>query len=328
MKIDHKNSLLIIGFALFLIIATSISGFSTVTKKENEQKYSKIDANMSGYISIFFAGDIMLARNTEKDAFEFVNLLTNSSDISFGNLEYAITKSNVRNLESKYQLKSSCSVTKQIKEAGFDIVSLANNHVMDFGETGLIDTIDCLNNLNVSYVGAGIDSYEAKDMKVINVKGLKIGFLAYTHNTSLTVRDNSAKSNRSGVSYLSENISHEIQNAKNKVDFLIVSTHWGKEYQLSPSDFQVGYNRKIIDSGADLVVGTHPHVIQPTEKYKDKYIFYSLGNFVFDQRRNNTRDSNAFRVFINNESKIVNIEKIDIRIEYTKPFIINRATLE
>lgn len=327
MKIDYKKSLLIIGFALFLIIATSVSGFSNVTKNENEKKYSEIDANMSGYVSILFAGDIMLGRNTENDAFEYVDLLTNSTDISFGNLEYAITNSNIRDDITKLSLKSSCSATREISEAGFDIVSLANNHIMDFGERGLNDTIDCIKSLNLSYVGAGKNSYDAKEMKIITVKGLKIGFLAYTARLYPSL-NNSAKSNRSGVAYTSKNINHEIMNAKKKVDFLIVSTHWGKEYGLSPSEFQMDENMEIIDNGADLVIGTHPHVIQPIERYKDKYIFYSLGNFVFDQRRNNTRDSNVFRVFINNESKIVNIEKIDVRIEYTRPFIINKSNIE
>ncbi len=327
MKIDYKKPLLVIGLVVFPMIATSMFGFSNVTKNENEQKYSEIDANMSDYISILFAGDIMLGRNTENDAFEYVNLLTNSTDISFANLEYAITNSNIRDDITKISLKSSCATTGEISEAGFDIVSLANNHIMDFGERGLNDTIDCLKRLNLSYVGAGKNSYEAKEMKIITAKGLKIGFLAYTAKLYPAL-NNSAKSNGPGVAYTSKNISHEIMNAKKKVDFLIVSTHWGKEYELSPSEFQMDENREIIDNGADLVIGTHPHVIQPTEKYKDKYIFYSLGNFVFDQRRNNTRDSNVFRVFINNESKIVKIEKIDIRIEDTRPFIINKVTLE
>ncbi|KKP62888.1 MAG: hypothetical protein UR60_C0050G0002 [Candidatus Moranbacteria bacterium GW2011_GWF2_34_56] len=146
-----------------------------------------------------------------------------------------------------------------------NMVNLGNNHILNFGESGAQETMDFLKENKVGYFGSPANDKNGYLEKKIN--GLKIALVNYNQFSKLDF----------------ENISAKIKDAKNKNDIVVVYAHWGREYELIQSESQQKIAHNFIDSGADLIIGSHPHVVQPIEVYKNKAIFYSLGNFVFDQ---------------------------------------------
>lgn len=238
-------------------------------------------------ISLAFVGDILLAgqagRIMQKQGtsypFSKVESILNRADLAFGNLECALTGNvvtrNVREGKKKrFVFKTPPRFGKALVDGGIDVVSLANNHTMDGGKQGLLETMKTLKSLGIVYVGAGQNSKEARSCRILEIKGRKIGFLAYTDiggGGSVAVLKNT----------LSQ-VLEEVKTAKRKTDLLIVSFHWGIEGSAKPSVRQKRIAYRVIDAGADIIIGHHPHVIQPVEIYKGKTIAYSLGNFVFD----------------------------------------------
>lgn len=152
-----------------------------------------------------------------------------------------------------------------LKYAGIDIVSLANNHAGNYGEKGIEETVNLLNN-------AGIRATGISNTEIIDVRGLHFAFLGF-HELE-HVND-----------YIpwKEKIAGEIAEAKKNADVIIVAFHWGWEYTDRPNQRQLELAHLAIDNGADLIIGNHPHWIQPVELYKEKLIIYAHGNFIFDQ---------------------------------------------
>jgi len=225
--------------------------------------------------TLIAVGDIMLGRycNVQmiknKDwRFLFLKTadLTQSVDITFGNLESPI----VENCPSTSTGMIFCARPESIeglKFAGFDILSVANNHILNYGQKGLEQTVDLLAKNNI---------FPSQDNKITRyqVNNVIFDFLSF----DLISNPLTNLSDRKFLS-MAKLISSEAEN----VDILIVSLHWGNEYQKTPTEQQKQLAHQIIDSGAKVIIGHHPHVTQPVESYHDGLIFYSLGNFVFDQ---------------------------------------------
>lgn len=245
-------------------------------------------------IIIFAVGDIMLDRGVEhkinkqgKGNFKFPFLKIaedlKKADILFGNLEGTISDKG-KKVGSIYSFRANPKAMNGLVFAGFDILSLANNHMLDYQKFALEDTMHRLKENNIDYVGAGFNKTEAFSLKIKEVKNTKIGFLAYT---DLGPKIWQAGENNSGIAWITEQdiekIKKDISAAKQKTDVLIISLHSGEEYLPDASHFQISFSKACIDAGADLIIGHHPHVIQKTEKYKNAWIAYSLGNFIFDQ---------------------------------------------
>lgn len=171
----------------------------------------------------------------------------------------------------------------RVKEMGFDVVSLANNHVFDLGVEGLENTIRLLRENGIQYCGAGMDIEEASKPAIVHIGNRSIAVLAccmygnpYLGHVKLAGPD------RSGVNPLDiERIVTDIRKAKAKYDYVVVMPHWGIEYQYFPMVECKGIAYRMVDAGADVVIGSHPHNIQPRIKYRSKYIYFSLGNFLF-----------------------------------------------
>ena len=199
-------------------------------------------------------------------------------------------------------------VVSALKGSGFNILSLANNHISDFGTKGIIDTMQYLNENEILYVGAGRSEEEAFAPKYMEVKGIKLAFLAF--NDPAIVPEYYKADNKSGTATLEpDKIIASIKTANANADFTIVSLHVGTEYALEPDATQTHFAHLAIDAGADLILGHHPHVVQKIELYKEKYIFYSLGNFIFDQFwSEDTRYGVATKIYIAKD----NVEKIEI----------------
>lgn len=236
-------------------------------------------------------GDISFSRGVERviKAQKDINYLflkiqdyLNSGDIVFGNLETPITNGR-EILDYEMVFRSNPGTERSLKRAGFTILSLANNHTPDFGQEGLLDTFNYLEQEGIDYVGAGKNRQEAYQPAYIESEGIRFAFLAY-NDQNLVPQSYGAEENHAGTTFMDiGEMTKAIAEARQKADLVIVSMHSGVEYADEPTTTQTNFARAAIDAGADLVVGHHPHVVQTMEKYKGKFIFYSLGNFVFDQ---------------------------------------------
>ncbi len=209
-------------------------------------------------------------------AFENVIEYLKKPDILVGNMESVIVPPDV----TPYKRGLHCPeyVAECLVRAGFDILDLANNHILDCGWKGLLYTQDVFRNLGIKTMGVGKDREEAHSMQVIEARGTKFGFLAYTDPFNWTLEGGGGR-----VAYF--NLSEAIENVKkNKplVDVLVVSLHAEMEFNPSPSMLKVDFCRKLAESGADIILCHHPHVPQGIELYGNSLIAYSLGNFAFD----------------------------------------------
>ena len=182
------------------------------------------------------------------------------------------------------------------------------------------DTFLRLREAQIDYVGGGFNEKEAYSPVIKEIRGIKIALLAYTNLGSENWK---AQKDRPGIAWLEEErLREDIKTAKEKADLVIVSFHFGEEYQTKSNSLQKFWAHLSIDSGADLVIGHHPHVVQEIEEYRGKYIAYSLGNFIFDQGfSKETMEGLLLKVIIEN-TKIKEVIPIEIQInKYFQPEI-------
>jgi poly-gamma-glutamate synthesis protein (capsule biosynthesis protein) len=212
--------------------------------------------------------------------FEFVKPVLARADFVFGNLEIPIADVQFKRT-SEYlapNMVAPKGAVEALKEANFSVLSLANNHIMDYGAEGLSFTQRLLGQAGINFVGAGKDISEARKPLIEEKRGLKIGFLAYAMKGP-----HSAGPNRAGAAPIEEAlIEDDIRMLSERVDFIVVSLHFGKIYTDYPTRQDQVLARQIIDLGASAVIGHHPHVLQGVEAYHEGYIVYSLGEFIFD----------------------------------------------
>lgn len=270
---------------IFMLIFSFISTNSIFAK---ENKTSDDDK-----IVISLVGDCMFDRYVEKNidregtGYPFSNIkdIFQKDDITFINLETSLTDiSKPANQKKTYNFASYPSMAKEMKKSSIEIVNLANNHSLDYGQQGFIDTMNYLDDAKVLYVGGGRNYSEALQYKVIEVKGKKIGFLGY--NRVIPTDSWRATKDRAGhvglYDYELDAMLPYIKEVKSNVDYLLLAIHWqGMPNEKVPANITKA-GHKLIDAGVDAIVGTHPHVMQATEFYKNGVIFYSLGNFIFD----------------------------------------------
>ena len=207
-------------------------------------------------------------------------------DIVFGNLETVLSERGLK-LYDFYseQLRGATEYASAISNAGFTLLSVANNHAMQHGAESFWESVNSLKSNNISAVGVKAKAPYHSLLNIINVKRKKIGVLSYSlEKDQYVVMDKV----QYAYCYSSEDICHDIKMATNEVDWLVVSIHWGQEFIPKPAPGTVLLAHKIIESGADIILGHHPHVVQGVEKYKHGVICYSLGNFVFDMAWNPT----------------------------------------
>ncbi len=237
-------------------------------------------------IKLVFVGDVMLADTpgrlirAGKDPFRHFATELRDADLTIGNLECVISAKG-RPIDKPYTFRAPKRALPLLKKY-FNVVSLANNHTGDFGKAAFTDMLNTLDQQRIPYVGGGRHLRQAHQPFVREIKGKRIGLLAYN---GFFPRSFEASENLPGSAWLDDDfVMHDIRHAKQQlgVDVLIVYPHWGWEYQKLASPRQRDMARRMIDSGADAVVGGHPHVTQDIEIYQGKPIFYSLGNFVFD----------------------------------------------
>ncbi|MFC4600067.1 CapA family protein [Cohnella hongkongensis] len=242
-----------------------------------------------GTVSLALVGDILPAARVlelmKKNGYDYPfresKALLEAADIAAGNLEAPITERGIPAEDKQYVFRGTVESLQAVKDAGFDFVSLANNHTLDYGWEGLSDTMDALDDLGIKHAGSGNDDKEAFEPSYIEANGLTVAFVSVTR--VVPVVEWKADRNHPGVAeaYSPERAVAAIEKAKSNADVVVVMAHWGKEREEKPVDHQIDLAHRFVDAGADLVVGSHPHVLQGFESYKGKWIAYSLGNFVF-----------------------------------------------
>lgn len=240
-------------------------------------------------VKLLFVGDIMPSRYVAKAMYEhgydypFASTtdIIKDADIAFANLESPILDGRaVRAHEMRF--RTDVKFTPALARAGFDIVTLANNHARDQGEKGLQETLRVLQEEHIATVGAGTTSL-AYTPTYLSAKGLVIAFVAQNDRTPVPSSTCANDTTIGTACFDIQKLQHSIVEAKSHADFVVFTMHAGDEYVPEPNALQVSYAHAAIDAGADIVIGHHPHVVESRELYNGKWIYYSLGNFVFDQ---------------------------------------------
>jgi len=233
----------------------------------------------------------------------------------FANLETTISERGTQN-GCGYCFRADPKVVGGLVFAGVDVVSMANNHIWDYGRPALEDTLDYLAANDLSAVGAGRSLEEARGPVIRTVAGTRIAYLAYTNllPASAQATDDHAGANIYDAGRMSEDITR----ARTIADVVVVSFHTGTEYETAHNPEQERIYHAAIDAGADMVVGHHPHVVQDIEQYKGKWIAYSLGNFIFDQNWSaGTRKGALLKVIVTDgEISSVATMSVDISAQY------------
>lgn len=248
-----------------------------------------------GEAVITIAGDICLAEDGYVlDYYDTVGELSqcispellkimNESDIFYLNHEYCIGNSGVATTQKTYTFQAKPERMELLKEMGTDLVSLANNHVFDYGADALYETCDLLEQAEIPYVGGGRNIDEAKRAVYFTVNGLKIGFVAAS-NAEVHRYTPQATADTPGIllAYDTTEFKEVIREASENCDYLIAYIHWGTESSNYLNEQQQTQGREFLEAGADIVVGGHPHVLQGMEFVDEKPIVYSLGDFWFN----------------------------------------------
>lgn len=299
--------------ALVLCIAVGCVAFGKISSTEPEEELSdpqtaqgesassddQLDAQLADQAEpraeIVIAGDLCFAEDGfVLDHFDEVGELnevispeildiTNGADLFFLNHEYAISDRG-EPLDGKYYtFRADPERMELLEEMGTDLVSLANNHVYDYGPQALLDTADLLDQAEIPYVGGGRNIEEAKRPAYFDVNGIKIGFVAASNAEKIRYTPQ-AEEDSPGVllAYDTTEFNQVIRDASGECDFLIAYIHWGDEDTNDYNDLQQELGREFLDSGADIVIGGHPHVLQGMEYVDGKPIVYSMGDFWFN----------------------------------------------
>ena len=304
--------------------AISANLLANLTNLEVNQVESKKKLVDEKPITLLFVGDIMLDRGVENiwqkynnSQYPFLNIFKEieKADLAFGNLEGSISERGA-NLKIKYSFRFSQLVIDGLKFAGFDVLSLANNHSFDWGREALEDTVNILRENDILPIGAGMNYLEANSPAIKNIAGAKVAFLAYENIESNSKYDEATKDLAGKSSFNLERVKEEIYAMKQLevADIIIVSMHWGEEYQLRSNKKQQEIGRALVEAGTDIIIGHHPHVIQEIERYKNGWIAYSLGNFIFDQNFSKETMEGLMLKAIIQDKKIVEIEPVEIKI--------------
>lgn len=292
----------------------------TVGQVEEESNVPEPLVEPPDNFTLVAVGDIMLDRRVgtkiedlgAEFPFEHVAELLREADLAFGNLESPISSVGEAVKGKEVAFRAAPQTISGIRNAGIDVLSLANNHAMDYGPATLMDTMDILAHNGVAYIGAGANSVAARRPANLTINGVKVSLLAYSYRFHMMVE---AQQEHPGVAIAhSEAVKADVEEAKEWANIVIVSFHWGWEYSDHPDAETRELAYLAVESGASLVIGHHPHVIQGVEVYNGGLICYSLGNFIFDQRGTRTRRGLILRCTIG-ESGVQQAELLPVIID-------------
>lgn len=283
--------------ACAVLLLLSLAGFRPGT---DHPGVSQTSDNDSLTVIMRFGGDVLLSEWYEEGvsadihrAFDGFDLF-HTDHLSVVNLESPVTQRGVRR-QKPFTFRTHPRFLETITRAGIEAVSIANNHIYDFGKVGLYDTIAFLDSMNIGYFGAGKNHEAAHRPFIREINGVRVAILGYYGGGEAPA----ARRNAPGVADRELNlIVRDVRSAKNlrNADLVIVCFHWGTEKARRPDRSQRAFARAVIDAGADAVIGHHPHVLQGIELYKNKPIVYSLGNLIFGGNSRHSYDTGVFEI--------------------------------
>ena len=293
---DKRESFLLILIASFFMLLMYVTGLTVINRPA---KQPVIITSVGEKVEIILTGDVMLGRSvltrTEKEKdwtypFNKVSEYLRNSDIVFSNLESPIVE-NCPRTDSGMVFCTSPELVEGLRFANIGVVTVANNHIGNYGQKGINDTKRYL-------TGAGIDYTGVADLVVKEVKGTKFGFL--------------------GFDFVSRNFTDSdrklIVDSDRLVDVLIVGVHWGEEYKDKANKKQREIAKDLVENGADVIAGHHPHWIQDEEYVNDKPVYYSLGNFIFDQMWSEETKKGLVIKLTFKDGKLIREEKLSVYI--------------
>jgi poly-gamma-glutamate capsule biosynthesis protein CapA/YwtB (metallophosphatase superfamily) len=269
-------------------------------------------------IIINAVGDIMLAgrwapllRQKGYDhPFDGVRKELATGDITLANLESPIAEGGQEYSGKKFRFRAEPPVAQAIRTAGINLVTLANNHSMDFGGEALAETLRNLGDNDIAWIGAGENLSAARKMALYTIRGKKIAFLGYSLTQPVEFF---ASQDRPGTAPGYEKlVTADITNARVQADYVIVSFHWGKEATSCVQPYQRRAAHKAVEAGADMIIGHHPHLLQGVERYRNGIIFYSLGNFAFASSSATAEVSAMIRLRLNDSRREAEILPLDV----------------
>ncbi len=243
-------------------------------------------------VTLLFTGDVLLSdyvlnnyKNNGIDGVLSPELLgeMQDADITVINNEFPFSTRGSQAPDKQFTFRVDPKYVSVLTDMGVDIAGLANNHVLDYGADALLDTFDTLERAGIDYIGAGNDASRAEALITKKAGGKTFGFLAASRVIPVVSWDIRNSSPGVFTTYDPARLIAAIEHAKDSCDYLTVFVHWGIERDEYPQDYQVSMAKQYIDAGADLVIGSHPHVLQGIAYYNEKPICYSLGNFIFNQ---------------------------------------------
>ena len=321
-KMTSKKTLIII-----FLLAGIVFGSNFIYANRNNEK---IELNYSDnkVAQFTFVGDIMLGRsiktkselNNYEDIFKDVSYLWKDSQYVSGNIESALLDNpeEFEKSDKEIHLYAETKVANLLKNNGFTMANLSNNHLGDFGRQGVISTINAVKSAGLNYVGAGENIDDAATYNIQEINGIKVATIGIS---DIVPKDFSANRTEAGIlSTMYPSYNRLVYEASQEADLVVVNLHWGVEYGVDETEEQEKIAKALIDAGADVIIGSHPHVLQPIQTYKDGIIFYSMGNFVFDQGWSRTKDSMVLNYYINEKGEGT-FEVVPVRIENGYPVV-------
>ncbi|MCH5198146.1 MAG: CapA family protein [Oscillospiraceae bacterium] len=305
-KLKKPGWVIVAAMSAILLLLSCVISFFT------PNAYLPDTSNNKNGITMDFVGDVMLGRNIKKlgDAFGYDKLFSNmtgfwkNADLVFANLESAVLKKDVSSYneaDRDIHLWTDYNALKAASKSGINVFSCSNNHILDYGKKALTELMDYFNKHKIVYSGIGKTISEAASYEIIECGGAKIAFISISE---AYYKKDIATESRSGILTLAyTDYNMLVYDASRQADVTIVYIHWGEENGTHASKDQVSIGQQLIDAGADIVIGSHPHVVQEVEKYGKGIIFYSLGNFIFDQGNTFACDSVMVEYSANREGK-------------------------
>ena len=318
---------------IIAVLAVIVFGAGIVGNALNKNATSSVSEYDGGkLVKGTVVGDMMLGRsitnkgskNNYKNMFSGVSDLWKDSDYVAGNLECVLldNASDYEKNDKEIHINAETKTANVLKENGFTLVSLANNHLADFKAKGVVNTLDTLDKVGLKHVGAGRNLTEAAEYDIQEINGVKIATIAVS---DIIPKDFAARDSKAGI-LTTKTLKYyqAVKDASEKADLVIANIHWGVEYGMTETEAQQQLARNLINWGVDVVIGSHPLVHQPVEKYGDGIIFYSMGNFVFDQGWSRTKDSMVLNYYVDEDGNC-SFEITPIRIKDGYPEVTNNA---
>jgi poly-gamma-glutamate synthesis protein (capsule biosynthesis protein) len=261
-------------------------------------------------------GDVHGESAIKRDAIPALKKYFADGDLNIFNLETAITDHTIKE-EKEYNFKADLAFLKTLKRVGFNVASVANNHTYDYGAKGFADTLQNLRSAGITYVGGGVNSRSAYHGRVYTIRGVRIGILGFAKVNGGPA--SIAKRDKPGITdgYDAQSTEEAITHLRKLSDVLIILTHWGEEGSFCTRNYEVSSAKKWISLGADAIIGSHTHTVQPISYVDKKLVAYSLGNFIFYSSHIENRSTGIMKLRINAKRKV----------SYTfEPMVINNLT--